>query len=96
MQVAYEHHLRWDGGPSFPESARGRRPRAPSFASQLVAVADTFDTMISSRGLIGAQAREAAYRVWRVRAGTWLDPFLVSNFIFLMIEAAGAPDPFAA
>src|SRR6185503_5987974 len=60
VQVAYEHHLRWDGQPSFPERARGRYP---SFASQLVAVADSYDTMVASRGLQSPEARPAAMSV---------------------------------
>lgn len=87
VQVAYEHHLRWDGQPSFPESARGR---VPGFGSQIVAVADTYDTMICSRGLIGAAARDAAIRVWKVRSGTWLDPLLVAHFVLLVAETEGA------
>jgi putative nucleotidyltransferase with HDIG domain len=87
VQVAYEHHLRWDGQPSFPESARGR---LPGFGSQLVAVADTYDTVICSRGLTGAAARDAALRVWKVRSGTWLDPLLVSHFVILVAESEGA------
>ena len=87
VQVAYEHHLRWDGGPSFPEAARGRMP---GFGSQIVAVADTYDTMICSRGLTGAAARDAALRVWKVRSGTWLDPLLVSHFVLLVAESEGA------
>jgi putative nucleotidyltransferase with HDIG domain len=87
VQVAYEHHLRWDGQPSFPESARGR---LPGFGSQLVAVADTYDTVICSRGLTGPAARDAALRVWKVRSGTWLDPLLVSHFVILVAESEGA------
>lgn len=92
VQVAYEHHLRWDGQPSFPERARGRYP---SFASQLVAVADSYDTMVASRGLQTAEARPAAMRVWQQRAGSWLDPFLVSSFTTLLanLDKAGAPAP---
>jgi HD-GYP domain-containing protein (c-di-GMP phosphodiesterase class II) len=81
VQVAYEHHLRWDGRPSYPESASGRRP---SFATQLVAVADTYDTMVASRTLGAAQARRAAFDIWRQRAGTWLDPLLVAHFVLLV------------
>ena len=85
VQVAYEHHLRWDGGPSYPESARGRMP---SFATQIVAVADTYDTMVASRTLGSAEARGVAMQIWRERSGTWLDPLLVSSFVLLVSESA--------
>jgi hypothetical protein len=83
VQVAYEHHLRWDGQPSYPESAHGR---LPSFATQIVAVADTYDTMVASRTLGAAQARRAAFHMWRQRSGTWLDPLLVAHFVLLVSE----------
>jgi HD-GYP domain-containing protein (c-di-GMP phosphodiesterase class II) len=87
VQVAYEHHLRWDGGPSYPESARGR---FPSFATQIVAVADTYDTIVASRRLGATQARRAAFHLWRERAGTWLDPLLVAHFVLLVSAGDGA------
>ncbi len=86
--VAYEHHLRWDGAPSYPAVPVGRRP---NFASQLVAVADTYDSMVAGRGA-STPIGEAAMRVWRERAGTFLDPMLVGNFVLMMAEAA-APVP---
>jgi putative nucleotidyltransferase with HDIG domain len=84
--VAYEHHLRWDGEPSFP---RPTVPRKPNLASQLTAIADTYDTMVASRGIVGGPRGEIAMKVWRERAGSYLDPFLVGNFVTLMrgIEA---------
>ena len=84
--VAYEHHLRWDGEPSYP-----RCKRSPSFASQITAVADTWDTLSAGRELLGAPARRAALRVWRERSGTRLDPFLVGQFLLLMSEAGEGP-----
>jgi HD-GYP domain-containing protein (c-di-GMP phosphodiesterase class II) len=81
--VAYEHHLRWDGAPSYPDVPVGRRP---NFASQLVAVADTYDAMVAGRGA-ATPVGEAAMRVWRERAGTFLDPMLAGNFVLMMAEA---------
>ncbi len=79
--VAYEHHLRWDGLPSYPVPAK---PRLPCLASQLTAIADTYDAMIAGRGVAGGVAGEAALRVWRERSGTYLDPFLVGNFLMTL------------
>ncbi|MCP3961639.1 MAG: HD domain-containing protein [bacterium] len=81
--VAYEHHLRWDGLPSFPTPAM---PRLPSVASQLTAVADTYDVMIAGRGLAGGVGGKAALEVWEERAGTYLDPFLVGNFLMTLSD----------
>jgi hypothetical protein len=43
--VAYEHHLRFDGGVSYPVLTT---PRRPNLASQLTSIADTFDAVIRS------------------------------------------------
>ena len=82
--VAYEHHLRWDGRPSFPLPAK---PRLPCLASQLTAIADTYDVMIAGRGLAagGVGGREAL-EVWQDRSETFLDPFLVGNFLMTLSE----------
>jgi putative nucleotidyltransferase with HDIG domain len=82
--VAYEHHLRWDGEPSYPTPDT---PRQPNLASQLTAIADTYDAMIASRGLAGGVHGEAAKRVWRDRSETHLDPFLVGNFVMMVSTA---------
>jgi putative nucleotidyltransferase with HDIG domain len=76
--VAYEHHWRFDGHPSFPIP---RQPRTPNLASQITAVADTYDTLIASRGLDGPAGAQDTSEIWRQRAGTWLDPELVTSFI---------------
>ena len=82
--VAYEHHLRWDGLPSFPVPAK---PRLPCLASQLTAIADTYDVMIAGRGLAaeGVGGR-AALKVWQERSETFLDPFLVGNFLMTLSD----------
>ncbi len=82
--VAYEHHLRWDGKPSYPVSSV---PRRPNLASQLTAIADTYDVMVESRGFTGGVLGEVATRVWRDRSETFLDPFLVGNFILMVAGA---------
>lgn len=77
--VAYEHHWRWDGRPSYPERPASRRP---GLGSQLTAIADSYDALVAGRGLDGdGPAGEAATAVWRRRAGTWLDPELVTHFL---------------
>lgn len=82
--VAYEHHLRWDGKPSFP---RPSTPRTPNLASRITAVADTWDAVVSQRHPIPGPERRAAVAAWRERAGTRLDPFLADHFLRLMQKA---------
>jgi len=82
--VAYEHHLRWDGKPSYPVPAV---PRRPNLASQLTAIADTYDVMVDSRGFSGGVHGEVANRVWQERSETFLDPLLVGNFILMVAGA---------
>jgi cyclic di-GMP phosphodiesterase len=75
--VAYEHHLRFDGQPTYPLL---RRPRRPALASQLTALADTFDAVSTLRPYQAPHARPVALEILRKRAGTFLDPLLVGNF----------------
>ena len=83
--VAYEHHLRFDGQPTYPIL---RRPRRPALAAQLTALADTFDAISTLRPYQAPHARPVALEILRKRAGTFLDPLLVGNFQRL---AGGAP-----
>jgi putative nucleotidyltransferase with HDIG domain len=85
--VAFEHHLRWDGEPAYPRLAG---PRAPGLASQITAVADTWDVAISLAPEPGAAARAHAREVLVAAAGTRLDPFLAGHFLALL-STAGAP-----
>ena len=58
--VAYEHHLRWDNRPSYPLCER-----QPNLASQITAVADTWDAMASETGETARLARAGAARLAR-------------------------------
>lgn len=81
--VAYEHHLRFDGAPSYPIL---RLPRHPTLASQMTSLADTYDAICTTRPYQRAQSRKAALEILDTRAGTFLDPFLVGNFRRLLGE----------
>lgn len=78
VAVAYEHHLRVDGVPSYPRLAA---PRPPGAAARIVAVADTWD-VLRTRGAAGPAE---ALTVLRERAGTWLDPDLVEVWAGLIV-----------
>jgi hypothetical protein len=68
--VALEHHLRFDGAPSYPSTIG---PGKPCAAARVVAVADTWETLRSQ----GKTGPAEALAVLRARAGTFLDPGLV-------------------
>ncbi|HXI13386.1 MAG TPA: HD domain-containing phosphohydrolase [Thermoanaerobaculia bacterium] len=87
--VAYEHHLRYDGVPSYPVLTR---PRRPNFASQMTSLADTYDAISTNRPYQKSQNQKAAMQILKARAGTFHDPFLVGNFLQLIqhpLEQAG-------
>ena len=84
--VAYEHHLRYDGQPTYPVL---RRPRRPALASQLTALADTFDAISTLRPYQAPHARPVALDILKKRAGTFLDPLLVGNFHRLAAAQTG-------
>ncbi len=71
--VAFDHHLRFDGTPSYPSLAAPRRPVA---AARVVAVADAWETLRAQ----GATGPAEALELLRARAGTFLDPALVELF----------------
>ncbi|UCF68863.1 MAG: HD domain-containing protein [Acidobacteriota bacterium] len=82
--VAYEHHLRWDGEPSYPTLSK---PRRPCLASQLTAVSDTYDAVLSGEPRPGPTAHHAALAVVEHRAGHQLDPLLARHFVEMMRSA---------
>ena len=87
--VAYEHHLRFDGGPSYPVL---QTPRRPNLASQLTSIADTFDAVSTLRPYKKPFTRPVSLGILRERAGTFHDPFLVGNFHRLLgANGDGAP-----
>lgn len=84
--VAYEHHLRHDGEPNYPLL---KSPRQPILASQMTAVADTFDAILTVRPYARARTRAMAFETLRERAGTYLDPLLVESFCRLFEAELG-------
>jgi HD-GYP domain-containing protein (c-di-GMP phosphodiesterase class II) len=74
--VAYEHHMRYDGQPSYPKP---RVPRTPNLASQMTSISDVYDAICTTRPYSQAKPRHVAIGILRDRAGTWHDPLLVAN-----------------
>ena len=79
--VAFEHHLRFDRAPNYPEMTA---PRQPIAEARVVAVADTWETL---RGH-GDTGPEEALAILRARAGTFLDPTLVDLFAEVVMRTA--------
>jgi len=70
------HHERWDGT-GYPE---GRKGEEISLAARILAVADTYDAMTSSRAYRKALAHEVTMREIRRCAGSQFDPAVVAAF----------------
>jgi HD-GYP domain-containing protein (c-di-GMP phosphodiesterase class II) len=85
--VAYEHHLRYDGRPNYPEVKPGR---IPNLASRMTSIADTYDAMQTVRPYQQPLLRAASFEILKKRAASFFDPMLVANFIRIVTEASPA------
>jgi HD-GYP domain-containing protein (c-di-GMP phosphodiesterase class II) len=73
------HHERWDGK-GYPQSLKGED--VPLFA-RLIALADTFDAMSSTRSYRAAMPRAQVLAEIERSAGTQFDPGLAARFVRL-------------
>ena len=78
-QVARWHHEHWDGN-GYPDGLAGQAIPLPA---RIVAVADVYDALISSRPYKDAWPSESALHEVRRMAGSHLDPELVEAFVEL-------------
>jgi response regulator RpfG family c-di-GMP phosphodiesterase len=76
-EIAYYHHERWDGK-GYPE---GRRGQAIPLSARIVAVADVYDTLTSTRPYKEALTHQEAFELIRAERGTHFDPDVVDAFI---------------
>lgn len=76
-RIALHHHERWDGG-GYPEGLEGE---AIPMSARIVAVADTYDSMLHHRPYRDGQDREACLREIREGAGGQFDPAVVEAFL---------------
>lgn len=81
--VAYEHHLRYDGQPNYPDVKPGR---IPNLASRMTSIADTYDALQTVRPYQKPMLRAAAFDILKKRAETFYDPMLTANFIRMIGE----------
>ena len=76
IPVVYSHHERWDGQ-GYP---RGLQGETIPLGARIVAIADAFEVMTSSRVYQPIRTRVEALEELCVCAGTQFDPFLVERF----------------
>lgn len=87
--IILAHHERWDGG-GYPA---GLKWEAIPLGARILAIADQFDELLSSRDIGGL---DEAVTILRGEAGHALDPHLVTRFLGLLpklkdVIADGAP-----
>lgn len=81
MLVAYEHHLKPDGG-GYP---RRLRPRSVGLYSRIVSVIEMFDAATTNLGYRTPVKRPAEYvEIMRTTADTFLDPTCVRVFVEML------------
>ena len=83
--IVLAHHERYDGT-GYPNGIAGNQI---PLAAQIIAVADTFEAMTSSRPYRAAVSRERALAELRAVAGKQLNPLVVEVFIGVLEEGAG-------
>jgi PAS domain S-box-containing protein len=76
-EIAYFHHERWDGK-GYPE---GRRGQEIPLSARIVAVADVYDTLTSTRPYKEALTHQEAFELIRAERGTHFDPDVVDAFV---------------
>lgn len=76
------HHERYDGR-GYPDGLAGER--IPLMA-RIIAVADSFDAMVSSRAYRAARTVESAVEEIERSAGTQLDPVVVAAFLSIVAD----------
>jgi len=80
--IALTHHEKWDGS-GYP---RGLKGHDIPLAGRIVAIADVFDALTSSRPYKIAWTFEAAARQIEASAGSHFDPELVASFKAMLPE----------
>jgi putative two-component system response regulator len=78
-QIAHSHQERWDGS-GYPERLAGERIPV---AARLMAVADVYDALISSRVYKPAFSHQQAVTIMREGRGTHFDPDVLDAFFAL-------------
>ena len=86
-QIVEHHRVFFDGS----RNSRGLTGSALPLASRILAIADSFDAMVTDRVFRGRLTNEEAFQELRRCAGTQFDPELVEHFI-QVIEPGGTDE----
>ncbi len=92
VEIASNHHANFDG--SGYHGSTGEEGKIPSLEARILAVADSFDAMTSTRSYRVALSQEYAFAELRRYAGTQFDPEIVESFIDVLTasgERYGSP-----
>jgi len=87
MPIVLQHHERWDGT-GYPAGLRGEQIDR---LARIVAVADTYDALVSPRPYREAASPEVGLRAIREGAGTQFDPEVAEAFVRRMAGQARVP-----
>ncbi len=79
VEIASNHHAHYDGKGYHGSS--GEEGQIPSLEARILAVADSFDAMTSTRSYRVALSQEYAFAELRRHGGTQFDPEIVESFI---------------
>ena len=93
IPIVRHHHERWDGR-GYPDKLQGEE--IPFFA-RIVALADTYDAMTSTRPYRKALSHDEAIKEIKKCAGTQFDPILAEKFVEIQNKIKAAkenPDEF--
>ncbi len=77
MQIAYNHHEKWDGS-GYPQGLSGEDI---PIAGRLMTIADVYDALISKRAYKEAFSHEKSKQIIISGSGTYFDPRLVEAFM---------------
>ena len=87
LPVVRSHHERWDGT-GYPDGLKGEEI---PLTARILAVADVYDALTSSRAYRGAWSRESALAEIERQAGTQFDPAVVHAFAAVVGSLAEEP-----
>ncbi|MFV1971541.1 MAG: HD-GYP domain-containing protein, partial [Acidimicrobiia bacterium] len=85
VEIASNHHAYFDGGGY--HGSNGEDGEAPSLEARILAVADSFDAMTSTRSYRVALTQEYAFKELQKHGGTQFDPEVVEAFIAALTAA---------
>ena len=77
VEIVVHHHERYNGG-GYPDQLKGR---AIPVGSQIIAVADSYDAMVTDRPYRRGLSREEALKRIREGSGTQFSPYIVEKFL---------------